>query len=95
MRYITTVTELVQLTKESLCELGQLVDIIHNQYNTAADIIDSTTDHRQKHLDQLQELHKTLSGLVELHPAQIDKLSTSVFSSIAEAVNKYDKVQQV
>ena len=95
MRYRTTVTELVQLTKESLCELSQLVDIIHSQYNTAADIIDSKIDHRQKHLDQLQELHKTLSGLVELHPAQIDKLSTSVFASMTEAVNKYDKTQQV
>ena len=95
MRYITTVTELVQLTKESLCELSQLVDIIHDQYNTAADVIDSEMDHRQKHLEQLQELHKTLSGLVEHHPAQIDKMSTSVFHSIAELINHNEPVQKI
>ena len=92
---MTTVTELVQQIKEYTCQLNQLVDIIHQQYNTAADIIDPTMDRRQKHLDQLQELHKTLTGLVDLHPAQVDKLSTSVFASMTEAINKYDKVQQV
>lgn len=95
MRYITTVTELLQMIKESIYELSQVVDIIHDQYNAAADIIDVTTDHRQKYLEQLQEIHKELIGLVELHPAQIDKMSLSVFQSMNDVVNSYDKSKQV
>jgi pyoverdine/dityrosine biosynthesis protein Dit1 len=84
MTQYNTINELVSATKKRIYDLNSIIDVLLTGYRTASDVIDPNMDHRQTYIDQLQELEKDLSAIVEVHPAhKTEKLTQEVYRDLA------------
>lgn len=89
MKQYSTITDLVSATKKRIHELNCIVDVLLSGYKTASEVIDPQMDHRQTYVDQLQELEKDLSAIVDVHPAhKTEKLTQEVYSTLVAIANK-------
>jgi len=88
MKQYNTITDLVTATKKRIHDLNCIVDVLLSGYKTASEVIDPQMDHRQTYVDQLQELEKDLSAIVDVHPAhKTEKLTQEVFDKLAAIAN--------
>lgn len=92
----TNIHALVGDVKTKIERLHSIVDVLLSGYRTGSDIIDSTTDHRQKYVEQLLELNKTLGDIVDTHPAfKLDLTWQNITTVINDIVATEQKVDSV
>jgi hypothetical protein len=84
-----TINELVGDTKNRIDQLNVILDVLLSNYREASNIIDTTVDRRQTHLEQLLELNQTLGNIVDTHPAiHVHKLWQSAACTMSDIIEQ-------
>jgi hypothetical protein len=85
----TTIHGLVSDTKFKIDKLHQIVDVLLMDYRASCEIINTDSDRRQVHIDQLQELNNTIGDIVDTHPVlRIDATWNDALSTIKTIAEK-------
>lgn len=65
---LVTVSDLSWSIKKKIFNLDKILDALVCDYKSASEIIDRNVDHRQKYLDQLEDLDASLTNITNQYP---------------------------
>ena len=87
----STVNQLVGNIKHKIGDVEAILNVLLSEYRFASEIIDSSTDPRDIYLQQLKDLNKSLTDIVDGHPALVASNPVPELLKIAES--KKDSAQ--